>query len=390
MKKYSIFAVFACFFGVVSAENLNIQLHDGRSMQVERLIAEKREGRWGDPFFGLPINPRVERVGDVTKLTFTNPKTREIINWQSEPDYTPLILDFFEDVPYLVIHGTVSKNTQSVYGCPELPYFFLEYGSGYSGGWKPIPYEEAPEFLREANLPVPRINDGGSIQATIPRNYDEWKYKYKNNHRYERNVWDFRPLPPGPPDVALPKPTDVELKLVESVDIDALDGAIAELRLKPRVQSRRNCNSAFQIADPVNPRSGRRFTRDSTGSKVVPFAGPSPIKGNTLLDFRTSTYCDVENIWFVAAKEEDGKVHVTKYTRTGDLLYNVRFMSPPTYGPNLVSEMVLDTFEVENNEISFYWLQDYSIHVSGNQPPRFPAKLSKFIFTEPSAIGLQK
>lgn len=322
MKKYLLFAIFICFYGSASAENLNVQLHDGRSIQVERLTSEKREGRWGDPFFGLPINPRSERVGDVTKLVFTNPKTREIISWQSEPNYTPLILDFYEDVPYLVIHGAVSKDTQAVYGCPELPYFFLKYGSGYSGGWRPISVENAPEFLRQANLPIPSRYDGDSIQTTIPRSYDEWNYKYKKNHRDERNVWDCRPPRTPPRPVDLPEASVVNVEVLDAV-IFELDKIYVQSEWAPHhfyLKEEKSCKKTLILADDQDTYKGRRFFADTSKLIEVPYTDKYG-RGEVV------ELCD-EDVLFVSRNEWSGFYVFTKYSLNGNLKYRIAIQNP--------------------------------------------------------------
>lgn len=383
------------------------KLHDGRTIVVNLQTSD----RFYNASISILAPFNFQSTGFNTFRTeFRHPETGERIVWEGLPGFYPLLIDVIDGKAYVVLSGRPNKETSAIYGCPELPYVYLRYGVT---GWTPIPVEQAPAELRKPNISVFDVWTGfegrsfdadevaqmlkdrelrgdGRIQDSIPRSYDEWKTQYKDGERNDRKFGDCRPPPLGRQDVKLPTPLDVELQLVESVDVDDSEIATSAIRLKPRAQSRSNCKSAFRIADLTNRMMGERFTQDTSGSKVVPYAGPSPVRGDTMLDFRTSAYCDDENIWFVAAKEEVGKIHISKYTRTGDLLYNVRFTYLEALGPKLGSEMVIGTVEVEGENLVFYWWQGLPRTQFPNQSQRYPARLSKFSFKEPRTTALHE
>lgn len=204
---------FACLSSVASAQPMEVVLRDGRQITVERTIQETSKLRFTDPFFGLPTIPRSERGGDITRLKFRNPDTNETITWKSEPHYTPVLLDIVAGVPYLVVNGVISKQTEAIYGCPELPYFYFKFESRFGEKWLLVPVEKAPVELRVSNLKIEGRNDAGFFQRVIPRTYEEWNYAYKKEHLNERKVWDCRP-----PRVAPPPDTVFENAIKRNID----------------------------------------------------------------------------------------------------------------------------------------------------------------------------
>lgn len=177
-----------------------VALRDGRHIKVERTVQWTTQFKILDPFFGLPIRPRFEKSDpDTFSLKFKHPDTQEMVTWQGEQHYTPVLLNIVSGVPYLVVNGVISKETEAIYGCPELPYFYLKYESGFFGKWMPVPAGKAPDVLRISNLSQASRNDGGFFQRVIPRTYEEWDYIYKDNHLKERKVWDCRLPYKAPP-----------------------------------------------------------------------------------------------------------------------------------------------------------------------------------------------
>lgn len=195
-------------------------LLDGRVIKVNREVCSTFQfiaGDGGSPklFASWP---------DKHWIKFEHPDTREIIKWQGEQYFNPVLLGFIEGIPYLVVSGRPDKKTEGEYGCPELPYIFLKYDQkGWLGNWVPIPATQAPAALRDANLSLREVSldsdrhaslravqwdlenaegaSGGRFQAKIPRNYDEW-YGTFEEYRYERRANDCRPTPVRP----LPSP----------------------------------------------------------------------------------------------------------------------------------------------------------------------------------------
>jgi hypothetical protein len=322
----------------------DVALHDGRLVTVEREVDWTTEIILTDPFFGLPTLPHLSKGGpDKFWLKFKHPDTRETIKWQGERHYTPVLLDIVDGVPYLAVFGGPNKSTEKIYGCPELPYVFLKYGKGVWGEWTPIPAEAAPQVLRNANLSpiypgsaythlstadVQRMMHGlegptdHAFQRSIPRNYDEWNFIYKNDHRNKRSVWDCRPPLQPLPDVLLPKPVDIELEAVESQDytVSSADEYYKSLSERKGTITLANCSKLFRPPIPENLMLGDRFINDPTGNIRLPYSGPTPFPSGRMLENRAERYCDDKFVWFVAGHEELGKTIITKYTASGDLL----------------------------------------------------------------------
>lgn len=361
---------------------VDVPLHDGRHIEVERTVQTKTEFRIFHPIIG--ILPRFETTGpDTFHLKFKNPDTQETITWQGELYYTPVLLDIVDGVPYLVVLGRVNKETESIYGCPELPYSYLKYESGFFGKWVPVPVGKAPDVLRVANLPRNSGNDGGFFQADIPRTYEEWRYEFKNNHRNERLQGDCRPPLQPLPDVPLPKPEDVGLETVESTVYIVKSSAEYYKYLSERkgTITRANCFTLFRPPKPENLMLGERFVKDPTGSKRLPYSGPSPLPLG-MLETRTERYCDDKFVWFVAGHEELATTIITKYSITGDFIYNIRISNPQSAdGRRFAGKMVLDSITTENNLFNFYWNQ--GIKRPDDHSLEYPNRMLKLRFREP-------
>jgi len=263
--------------------------------------------------------------------------------------YTPVLLDIVNGVPYLIVNGFTSKETEAIYGCPELPYFYLRYESGFFGKWVPIPVEKAPDVLRISNLSQPSRNDGWFFQRVIPRSYEEWNYSYKNNHRNERKFGDCRPPLKPLPDISLPPPIDIELEATESKDyiVKSADESYAVQWEKRGTITSANCAKLFKAPDPENLMSGEKFVNDTSGSKRLPYSGPTPFPSAKMFEKRTERYCDDNFIWFVAGHEEPGKTIITKYSNSGDFLYSIRMVDPDLANNKLARSMVRDSITVE-------------------------------------------
>jgi hypothetical protein len=203
-------------------------LHDGRTVKVNREVS------WTFQFFaGDGGSPRLfVSWPDRFWLKFEHPDTHETVKWQGEQYFSPVMLDIVDGTPYLVVSGRPDRDTERIYGCPELPYIYLKYEKGLWGKWVPIPAEQAPSVLHDANLSpsypdfpnrsdeysetmhkiytgrsawdlsrdqvlwnLHKVEDssGGYFQAKIPRSYDDWYSVDNNDSRKERRRNDCRP-----------------------------------------------------------------------------------------------------------------------------------------------------------------------------------------------------
>lgn len=367
------------------SEVIDVPLHDGRHIEVERTVQSKTELRIFHPIIG--ILPRFESTGPNTfHLKFKHPDTQETISWQGELHYTPVLLDIVSGVPYLVVYGFTSKATEAVYGCPELPYFYLKYESGFFGKWMAVSVEKAPAVLRVANLP----NVDGLFQEDIPRTYEEWRYAYKNNHRNERLQGDCRPPLKPLPDISMPNPLDIELETVENQEgiVRTSDDYYKSLSAHTGTIISANCSKLLLPPNPENLMFGKRFINDQTGNKRLPYSGPIPFPLGEMLEQRSESFCDDKYIWVIAKREELGKTIISKFTSSGDILYSVRMTNPTTPTAKLERNLLKDSFTSENGYFYFYWRQD--LPILSNTPKQYPYRITKFRFREPTQDLISK
>lgn len=330
----------------------DVALHDGRQIKVERKVYKTTQFHLFDPFFGLlPFYPRTETLGNKFSLKFKHPDTQETITWQGELGFEPLLLDIVNGVTYLVVNGRVTKDTESIYGCPELPYIYLRYESGFFGKWHPVPVEKAPDMLRKANLPHHADgNDGGYFQQVIPRSYDEWNYLYKNNHLNERQFGDCRPPRAPLPQVSLPVAIEGSPDILETIDYTPDRVVVGDdwTNLVFDLKREGECKKLFRPTDPHDYMQGQRFINDSTGGKPVPYSRAAQF------DMGVRLLCD-DNVWFVTHQEERGKIVISKFTVTGDLVFRTSFRNPARV-EGFVGYIRIPSLHSEGGYLYFDWL----------------------------------
>jgi hypothetical protein len=377
-------------------------LHDGRLINVEREADQMKKFYLLDPFFGLlPFFPRVENYGfNKFRLKFKHPDTKETIEWQGEQNFRPVLLDIVDGIPFLVLYGEGLKDTETIYGCPELPYTYLKYKSGFFGEWSPVPVEKAPDVLREANL-SPQYPDFGYInkqyearetaqrggrpprdmssdevqkqiikeeqrragffQHYIPRTYQEWNYKEKNHYLNERTVWECRPPRIPPPEVVLPVATEGSVEILETISYSPTSivarGDWSKLVFD---QTRENeCKKLFKPTDLNDYMKGQRFVNDSTGNN------PAPYSRSAQFNSGVRVLCD-DHVWFITHMEEPGKIIITKYKITGDLVYRASFQNPDRV-EGFVGYIRVPSLRSEAGYLYFDWLDfreiDHEWHI---------------------------
>lgn len=82
------------------------------------------------------------------------------------------------------------------------------------------------------------------------------------------------------------------------------------------------------------------FVADQSGRKKAKHTG--------------NTFCDEDAIWFLDYVIEKGRMTVTKYSTTGDLIYRVSFPKP-NEPQGFQGHIMLPTFKVENGYVRFEW-----------------------------------
>ena len=319
----------------------DLALLDGRRIKVERVVSYTFKHSIGDAGSGFSV---FKNKLSNHRLQFKHPDTGKIIDWRGDPSFTPVLLDMIGGVSYLVLSARPTKETERVYGCTELPFIYLENNPKIPGGWRPVPEGQAPRSLKKANLSLAdeaRLKDylsvdevqetiaqkekssNGFIPREIPRDYGEWRYLYKNSYRNERRRDDCRPPRTPLPQMALPAPIEGSPEILETIDYTpdriAIGDAWSDLVFDRKREG--ECKKLFRPTDPDDHMQGQRFVRDNSGTK------PAPYSRTAQFDMGVRVLCD-EGIWFVTHQEEAGKIVISKYTLTGNLVFRTRFRNP--------------------------------------------------------------
>jgi hypothetical protein len=139
-------------------------------------------------------------------LEFKNPNDQKLVRWDGGYGLAPLIVEVLDGDVYLVVHPEYCNVDLTQYGNPNPPYIRLKY---VSGQWVQVSEADYPDSLRKLNLlhtytdfPVeewtlltvesirrfnrPHPQDSGFIQDPIPKDFDSWKYKYKQPGAHKR------------------------------------------------------------------------------------------------------------------------------------------------------------------------------------------------------------
>ena len=78
------------------------------------------------------------------------------------------------------------------------------------------------------------------------------------------------------------------------------------------------CEKIFKPKDPNDHMQGQLFVNDRSGSKPVPYSRA------THFDLGVEVLCD-DYVWFITHMEQPGKIVISKYKVTGDLVYRGKF-----------------------------------------------------------------
>ena len=364
-------------------------LHDGRSVEVHRKVAFYP--KWPDEY----------------SLKVKNPDTGESIEWLGERHVNPIMLDFVDGIPYLVVMSARVFSNVKLYGCPEIPFAFLKYEQKTSQ-WIPVPRNLAPKVLRIANLSASYdgayMRDGkrqnkefiagryktakgstnGSFTSDIPENYDTWDYVFKNrSYKNARFANDCRPPLPNPVDSINPKSPvpvsqDVVLEILETKEYDPVwviedvPGATTSNWSKLAWDAERDiaCKTFFRPADPDNPQldGWLSFIKDATEQKVTAYSG--------------NRLCDNNALWTMDYVAEPGRMVIIKAGPAGDVIYRISFERPTElYG--YMGHLMPPTFKNENGYLYFEW---WNTNQSGRN--RHIKRVMKVRLREPSVVPL--
>lgn len=376
--KVAIFAlimVSACFTSRCQADERWIDeasLADGRTVEVDRSVSFN--------FGGGELSQAFKRWPNQFALKAINPDSGKVVRWSGEQNFNPVLLDFWDKIPYLVVVATSIASNLKQYGCPEIPYIFFRYDEG-RGHWTQIAPKDFPSRLLRANLSfsydgtymkngarqskeeIDRRNalrersSSNFITRTIPIDFASWASRYKNQYRaghYQNgcrytvpsNEDPTHPQSPVQPSHAVPLEV-LETKVYEPEWIVKGDAqtqsqnwtAIAfdgEKSAKCRALMRR----VGDDSDRPELRGWLLFMNDPTGRKKALDSG--------------SIFCDAEMMWFVDYGQDRRRVILTKFTIQGDFVYRLSFEKPDAVGGYL-GHIMQPTFHAENGYLYFEW-----------------------------------
>lgn len=347
-------------------------LADGRTVEVDRSVSFN---------FGRgELSNALTRWPNQYAFKVNNPDSGKSIRWSGEQDFDPILLDFWNKTPYLVVVATSVFSNLKQYGCPEIPYIFFRYDES-NGHWDQIAPKDFPPQLLHANLSfrydgtymkdgkrqskedIDRRNAVGERSSenfttrNIPTDFASWTSRYKNQYRVGHyrdgcrytvpsNEDPTHPQAPGQPsqDVVLEvletKVYEPEWIIKGDPDIQFRDwNALAwdeEKSAKCRALMRRVSDDTDQPA----LRGWLLFNNDPTGTKKARDSG--------------SIFCDAEMIWFVDYGQDRQRVALTKFTIRGDFVYRLSFDKPDAPGGYL-GGIMQPTFCAENGYLYFEW-----------------------------------
>jgi hypothetical protein len=173
-------------------------LADGRTVEVDRSVSFNFGD--GELFQALKRWPN--------QFTFKaiNPDSGKVVRWSGKKYFDPILLDFWEKIPYLVIVATNDGADLKQYGCPEILYIFFRYDEGRRQ-WTQIAPKDFPSRLLHANLSfnyetiymkngarqskeeidgrnaLAERSSNYFITRTIPTDFAAWASQYKNQYR---------------------------------------------------------------------------------------------------------------------------------------------------------------------------------------------------------------
>lgn len=348
-------------------------LHDGRTVEVRRSV---------DFNFGQgELISALQRWPNQYSLTARNPDTGKTVRWSGERNFDPILLDFWERIPYLVIVASSVFSDLKQYGCPEIPYVFLRYEER-EGQWKSIPASQFPQRLLLANLSfsydgyymkggkrqskedIARRNElrektsGGSMSRIIPTTFESWRAKYKNDYRVShyrdgcRHTVPSNDDPLHPQSAAQPSHRGtlevVEIKDYEPVWVIKSESSGANSVWDSLTWDRwqyEQCRKLVQLVgdntDTPELRGWLLFVNDPTKRKKA--------RNNSTI------FCNDEAIWFPDYVTEPGRVVLAKFSITGDFLYKLSF-DKPSHPGGFQGGIAYKSFTAKEGFIHFEWL----------------------------------
>lgn len=329
------------------------EMQDGRKLTVQRTVALKNTHYRSPQYYSFKVY---------------HPDTGKPIEWHGDYGYAPILVDFFDKVPYLVIlQSDVFANLKK-YGCPDIPYVFFRYNMN-KNNWEQVSSLLLPSALSHANLTASydafytrkgvrfskedielRNNDleggetGGYFTKAIPKDFNSWTYKSKDRVKKGHYRDGCRPAQEVIP--IQPTAQQVNLEVVEKKDFEpewvinkAGESASQWLTLSWDKKRSEMCKTLLRPEDP-QVHGWYFFINDPSRLKKIHVMG--------------ILICDIDVVWVFDYVVEKGRVVVAKYKSNGDLAYRVSFKKPDEPGW-YQGGIMQPSLKVENGYLFFDW-----------------------------------
>lgn len=335
-------------------------LQDGRTLKIQREVRLTYSA-------GGELSELARKSPNYYLLEFSHPDTGDLVEWKGDFGYNPVLIDFVNHTPYLVIlQFNVFANLKQ-YGCPPIPYVFFRFDMN-NRYWEQISSSVFPAVLSHANLTASYdggyISEGtqfttkevalrnaesegagtvGYFSITIPKDFESWDFEHKYEERNRHFQDGCRPekLMPVPEfarrvSLAIDERKDFEPELVIH---NADDPASSWQQLLVDKQRSEMCKTFLRPADP-SFQGGNAFIQDTTGQKHVRGTGP--------------VICDTDSVWTFDYAAEKKRVVIAKYRSNGDIAFRVSFAKPDE-SDGYQGSVMYPTFKSEKGYLSFEW-----------------------------------
>ena len=366
--------VIACIAGKCQADERWIDeaiLVDGSSIDVERSVSYN--------FGNGDLSSALTRWPNQYAFKVDNPYSGKSIRWSGEKDFNPILLDFWNKVPYLVIVAVSTFSNLKQYGCPEIPYIFFRYDEN-SKHWNQIDSKDFPPQLLHANLSfsydghiknsakqskekIDSINathersSGNFTTRNIPTTFASWPSRYKNQYRVGHYKDGCRYTVPSNEDPTHPQslgqPSQeakleiLETKLYDPVwtikgdaQIQFRDWSAIAWDAKAYASCRALVRKVGDDSDKPELRGWLLFVNDPTGTKKARDSG--------------TIFCNTEMMWFIEYGLDRKHVYLSKFTIQGNFIYRLSFEKPDEpYG--YTGGILQPTFRAEDGYLYFEW-----------------------------------
>jgi hypothetical protein len=334
-------------------------LHDGRTINVHRTYTQN----------------------NYYSLNASHPDTGKKIAWNGINGFNPVLLEFLNGIPYLVILQNDIRANLKQYGCPEIPYVFFRYEQS-NDTWKQIASSAYPSTLIRANLTAffdggyisegtvfiqsdidsrnaedESVGTSGYFSISIPTDFESWKAKHKNQYKVGHHHDGCRQTVPSNEDSNHPQSAgqpahEVAIEVIETkfYDPEWIVKGNAETQssdwqaISWNKEYGEKCRSLVKRveddSDTPELRGWLLFVNDPTGRKKARYS--------------SSTFCDQGNLWFVDYGQDRRLVFIAKFSIQGDFLYRLSFNKPDTPGGYL-GGILQPTFRAEDGYLYFEW-----------------------------------